>query len=112
VEAPVALVIGETGSPGGGGPAVADLAAGRVDAMIASPLEGAGQVQGGRERPLMVAGNQRIATWPEVPTAEEAGLAGFDNLWHDVPLRAERLKVHLDALAATISAGPPRSALY
>ena len=36
----------------------------------------------------------------------------FDNLWHDAPLRAERLKAHLDALAATISAGPPRSALY
>jgi tripartite-type tricarboxylate transporter receptor subunit TctC len=61
----------------GGGPAVADLAAGRVDAMIASPLEAAGQVQGGRVRPLMVAGSPRIATWPEVPTAEEAGLAGF-----------------------------------
>jgi tripartite-type tricarboxylate transporter receptor subunit TctC len=61
----------------GGGPAVADLAAGRVDAMIASPLEAAGQVQGGRVRPLMVAGSPRIPTWPEVPTAEEAGLPGF-----------------------------------
>lgn len=36
----------------------------------------------------------------------------FDNLWHDTTLRAERLQAHLDALAATISAGPPRSALY
>jgi len=36
----------------------------------------------------------------------------FDNLWHDTALRAERLHQHLDALAATISAGPPRSALY
>lgn len=36
----------------------------------------------------------------------------FDNLWHDTALRADRLKTHLDALAATISAGPPRSALY
>jgi tripartite-type tricarboxylate transporter receptor subunit TctC len=61
----------------GGGPAVADLAAGRVDAMIASPLEAAGQVQGGRVRPLMVAGSPRIPTWPDVPTAEEAGLRGF-----------------------------------
>jgi tripartite-type tricarboxylate transporter receptor subunit TctC len=61
----------------GGGPAVADLAAGRVDAMIASPLEAAGQVQGGRVRPLMVAGSPRISAWPEVPTAEEAGLADF-----------------------------------
>jgi arylsulfatase A-like enzyme len=36
----------------------------------------------------------------------------FENLWHDTAVRAERLKAHLDALAATISAGPPRSALY
>jgi arylsulfatase A-like enzyme len=36
----------------------------------------------------------------------------FDNLWHDTALRAERLQAHLDALAGTISAGPPRSALY
>jgi arylsulfatase A-like enzyme len=36
----------------------------------------------------------------------------FDNLWDDVALRADRLKVHLDALAATVSAGPPRAALY
>ncbi|WP_137178694.1 tripartite tricarboxylate transporter substrate binding protein [Roseomonas sp. AR75] len=61
----------------GGGPAVADLAAGRVQAMIASPLEAAGQVQAGRVRPLMVAGAPRISAWPEVPTADEAGLAGF-----------------------------------
>lgn len=61
----------------GGGPAVADLAAGRVDAMIASPLEASGQVQGGLVRPLMVAGAPRIATWPLVPTADEAGLPGF-----------------------------------
>ncbi len=36
----------------------------------------------------------------------------FDNLWHDTTLRAERLKAHLDAMAATVSAGPPRSADY
>jgi hypothetical protein len=36
----------------------------------------------------------------------------FDNLWHDLPLRAERLKFHLDAMAGTTSAGPPRSANY
>jgi arylsulfatase A-like enzyme len=36
----------------------------------------------------------------------------FDNLWDDAALRAERLQHHLDALAASISPGPPRSALY
>jgi len=42
----------------------------------------------------------------------EADPGEFDNLWHDTALRADRLKTHLDALAATISAGPPRSAPY
>jgi tripartite-type tricarboxylate transporter receptor subunit TctC len=56
---------------------VADLAAGRVQAMIGSPLEAGGQVQAGRVRPLMVAGTPRISAWPDVPTADEAGLAGF-----------------------------------
>jgi arylsulfatase A-like enzyme len=36
----------------------------------------------------------------------------FENLWPDVALRAARLQAHLDALAGTISAGPPRSAPY
>jgi len=36
----------------------------------------------------------------------------FDNLWHDVALRADRLKLHLDALAGTIDAGPPRVVDY
>lgn len=36
----------------------------------------------------------------------------FDNLWSDTAIRAERLKAHLDALASTVSGGPPRSANY
>jgi arylsulfatase A-like enzyme len=36
----------------------------------------------------------------------------FDNLWEHTALRAERLKVHLDALAGTVDAGPPRVAEY
>ncbi len=39
---------------------------------------------------------------------QEADPGEFDNLWGDVALRAERLKTHLDVLAATISGGPPR----
>lgn len=42
--------------------------------------------------------------------AEDPG--EYVNLWHDVPLRAQRLQLHVDALAATISAGPPRSENY
>ncbi|MBK9609460.1 MAG: DUF4976 domain-containing protein [Betaproteobacteria bacterium] len=39
----------------------------------------------------------------------------FDNLWDESSardLKLERLKAHLDALAGTISAGPPRAVDY
>jgi arylsulfatase A-like enzyme len=39
----------------------------------------------------------------------------FDNLWDDPAareLKMERLKAHLDAMMATVSAGPPRSVAY
>lgn len=36
----------------------------------------------------------------------------FENLWPEVPLRAERLKAHLDVLAGTVDAGPARVASY
>jgi hypothetical protein len=39
----------------------------------------------------------------------------FENLWDDAAareLKMERLKAHLDAMMATVSAGPPRSVAY
>ncbi len=39
----------------------------------------------------------------------------FDNLWDDPAareLKAERIRAHLDAMMATVSAGPPRSVAY
>ncbi len=39
----------------------------------------------------------------------------FDNLWDDPAareLKAERIRAHLDAMMATVSAGPPRSGAY
>jgi hypothetical protein len=39
----------------------------------------------------------------------------FENLWDEQPardLKLDRLKYHLDALAGTVSAGPPREVPY
>jgi len=36
-------------------------------------------VDGGKVRPLAIAGPKRIADWPDVPTMEEAGFKGFDH---------------------------------
>jgi tripartite-type tricarboxylate transporter receptor subunit TctC len=61
----------------GGGPAVVDAVAGRLDALLASPLEVAGHVQSGRLRVLAVASAQREASLPGVPTFAEGGVPNF-----------------------------------
>jgi tripartite-type tricarboxylate transporter receptor subunit TctC len=58
----------------GGGPAVVDLLGGRLEAMLASPLEVTGHVQGGRLRLIAVASEAREPTLPELPTFAEGGI--------------------------------------
>jgi tripartite-type tricarboxylate transporter receptor subunit TctC len=61
----------------GEAPAITDIVAGRVD-MIFSNVTGAlAQYQAGRVRMLAVADTERAPEIPEVPTAAEAGLPGF-----------------------------------
>jgi tripartite-type tricarboxylate transporter receptor subunit TctC len=52
----------------GGGPAVADLAAGRIDMMLGSPPESAAQVDAGRIRRLAVATLEPSPLVPGLPT--------------------------------------------
>lgn len=61
----------------GGGQAVPELLAGRIDAMFASWSLAQAQVQAGGVRTLAVAGEERFATLPEVPTLAQAGLPGI-----------------------------------
>jgi tripartite-type tricarboxylate transporter receptor subunit TctC len=61
----------------GGGQAVPELLAGRLDAMFASWSLAQAHVQAGSVRPLAVAGEARFATLPDVPTLAEAGLPGI-----------------------------------
>lgn len=58
----------------GGGPAVPELLAGRLDAMFASWSLAQAHVLAGTLRPLAVAAPTRFAALPEVPTLAEAGL--------------------------------------
>jgi tripartite-type tricarboxylate transporter receptor subunit TctC len=60
----------------GGGQAVPELLAGRLDAMFASWLLARAHVQAGSVRPLATAGEERFAGLPAVPTLAEAGLPG------------------------------------
>lgn len=66
----------------GGGPAIIDLVAGRVDMMLASPLEVVAQVGAGQLTPVAAASARRIPLWPELPTLQEVGVPDMDvNGW-------------------------------
>ena len=76
----------------GSGPANADLVAGRIDVMVDTisstiPFVRAGQMRalavGSRERSAAL--RERSAALPDVPTAAEAGLPGYESTnWHAV----------------------------
>ena len=62
----------------GSGPAVQDLMGGQVDLFITTPAGVMSQVQGGRLKALAVTSKQRLASLPNVPTAAESGLPGYE----------------------------------
>jgi tripartite-type tricarboxylate transporter receptor subunit TctC len=89
----------------GGGPAVIDLIAGRVDLMMASPLEVVTQIAAGQLTPIASAAARRIPLWPELPTLQEAGVAGLDvNGWFGMVVPAATPEPVLDRLNAAVQA--------
>jgi tripartite-type tricarboxylate transporter receptor subunit TctC len=62
----------------GSGPAVQDLMGGQVDLFITTPAGVVSQVQGGRLKAIAVTSKQRLASLPNVPTAAESGLQGYE----------------------------------
>lgn len=62
----------------GSGPAMTDLIGGQVDTMIETAPAALPHIKGGKIRAIAAASEQRVPTLPEVPTATEAGLKGFE----------------------------------
>lgn len=62
----------------GSAPALADLAAGQVQATFDNFPSSLAMVRAGRIRPLAITGSARSPSLPELPTFAEAGLPGFD----------------------------------
>ena len=62
----------------GGGPASAAVVGGHVKAACISAANALPQVRGGTLRALAVAGAQRLAAMPELPTIAELGYPGFE----------------------------------
>src|SRR4029077_11800273 len=67
----------------GNAPAMQDLVGGQIDIMVADPVTGVPQVKGGSIKAYAVMAKSRLATAPEIPTVDEAGLPGYHvSLWH------------------------------
>ncbi len=62
----------------GAGPALQDIVAGQVDVLFDGLGSSAPQIQTGRLRGLAVAAATRSDAIPDVPTAKEAGLDGYE----------------------------------
>lgn len=67
----------------GAGPALQDTVAGQVDLLFDGLGSSAAQIQSGALRALAVAAPTRSEAVPDVPTAKEAGLAGYEvSTWY------------------------------
>jgi tripartite-type tricarboxylate transporter receptor subunit TctC len=66
----------------GGGPALTDLVAGRVDLSFGSLIQTLPFIKSGHLRALGVGGAKRNAAIPEIPTIAESGVPGYEaNNW-------------------------------
>jgi tripartite-type tricarboxylate transporter receptor subunit TctC len=62
----------------GGGPAMIDVVGGHTNAIFATVPTATPQVKSGKARALAVGAPKRQAALPDIPTATEAGLPGYD----------------------------------
>jgi tripartite-type tricarboxylate transporter receptor subunit TctC len=66
----------------GTAPAMNDLVAGQIDLIIDQTSNSIGQVRAGNIRAYAISADKRIESAPDIPTADEAGLPGFQmTLW-------------------------------
>ena len=112
----------------GGGPALMDLIAGHVTAMVEPVPSAMPHVQSGRLKVLAVTSAQRAASLPNVPTVAESGMPGFElPSWYGIwgprgmsdeavnkiyqaiskALKSEELISKLNALSFVSVAAPP-----
>jgi len=62
----------------GVGPAIQDMIAGQIDIMFDTSANSLPQVRSGNVKAFAVTSKARLAAAPDIPTAEEAGLPGFN----------------------------------
>ena len=95
----------------GNAPAMQDLLAGQIDFMIEPSSNFKSLVGAGSVKPFAVTGRTRLASSPDIPTADEAGLSGFfASLWYGlwVPKGTSKdIIAQLNAAMSQLLANPP-----
>ena len=87
----------------GNGPAMQDLVAGQIDFMIEPSSNFLAQVRAGTLNALAVCARTPIPTAPEIPTVDDAGLAGFyASLWFGLWAPKDTPKPVIDKLNAAV----------
>lgn len=85
----------------GTGPMMQDLLAGQIDFSFDQAANSLPQVQAGRIRGYAVTSKTRIASAPDIPTVDEAGLPGFYvSVWHGLWVPKGTPKAIVDKLIA------------
>jgi tripartite-type tricarboxylate transporter receptor subunit TctC len=87
----------------GTGPALNDLMAGQIDLMCDQTTNTTGQIKAGKIKAYAVTTKTRVPSLPELPTADEAGLRGFEVfVWHGLYAPKGTPKPIIDKLAAAL----------
>src|ERR1043165_814898 len=87
----------------GNAPAMQDLVASQIDLMIADPVTGVPQLQGGAIKADAVTARNRLSTAPQIPTVDEAGLPGYYvSLWHGMRMPKGTPQPIMDKLSAAV----------
>ena len=88
----------------GSSQALTDIVGGQVHMYFSPPIVGLPHIKAGRLRPIAATGDTRIPALPQVPTAAEAGLKGFElNIWYGLLAPAATPKAIIDKLSTEIA---------
>ncbi|MFD4838511.1 Bug family tripartite tricarboxylate transporter substrate binding protein [Achromobacter sp. NPDC058515] len=100
----------------GDAPALQDLIGGQVDMYLVNTAASLPYIRAGKVRALAVASRERLASLPDVPTFDEAGVAGFEAYaWQGLAAPAgtpaDRAAMLADALAKALADAAVRTRL-
>lgn len=83
----------------GGGPALADVLAGHISMVFATPLESVPHIKAGRLRAVAVTSSTPSPAFPDLPTIAAAGLNGYEvTNWYGVLTPTATSRPVVDAL--------------